>query len=105
VLAAVPDLAANWAGCTRATVTQLMFALYGAFGIISLLLYQPLSPAVETSLRFQALRPVAQPRLSDGRPVWHGFIRHRLSVQPLLALWLYQTFAISVTMPPDPVLE
>jgi MFS family permease len=34
--AAAPDLAANWAGCTRATVTQLMFGFYGMLGIVAL---------------------------------------------------------------------
>ena len=97
--AAAPDLAANWAGCTRAAVTQLMFAFYGALGIVALLLYRPLSPAVETT------STVSHAPLHRSRGLVYrmaalfgmdsfgtGFL-----VQSLLALWLYQTFAISVT--------
>jgi MFS family permease len=97
--AAAPDLAANWAGCTRAAVTQLMFGLYGALGVLALLLYRPLSPAVEAS------SAVSQTPLHQSRSLVYrmaalfgmdsfgtGFL-----VQSLLALWLYQTFAISVT--------
>jgi len=97
--AATPDLAANWAGCTRAAVTQLMFGFYGILGVIALLLYRPLSSAVEAT----SAAPPAP--LQQSRPLVYrmaalfgmdsfgtGFL-----VQSLLALWLYQTFAISVT--------
>ena len=97
--AAAPDLGANWAGCTRAAVTQLMFGFYGALGIVALLLYRPLSPEVERS------SAVSQAPLHQSRGLVYrmaalfgmdsfgtGFL-----VQSLLALWLYQTFAISVT--------
>jgi MFS family permease len=97
--AAAPDLAVNWAGCTRATVTQLMFGLYGMLGIVALLLYRPLSPAVEGTFEVSHA-PLHQSRqlvyrmaaLFGMDSFGTGFL-----VQSLLALWLYQTFAISVT--------
>ena len=97
--AALPDLAANWAGCSRAAVTQLMFAFYGMLGIVALLLYRPLSPAVEATFAAPPA-PLQQSRrlvyriaaLFGMDSFGTGFL-----VQSLLALWLYQTFAISVT--------
>ena len=97
--AAVPDLVANWAGCTRALVTQSMFAFYGVLGIIALLLYRPLSPAIESTSQVSHA-PLHQSRglvyrmaaLFGMDSFGTGFL-----VQSLLALWLYQTFAISVT--------
>ena len=45
--AAIPDLAAAWTGCSHALAMQLMFGFYGVLGIVTLLLYRPLSPAIE----------------------------------------------------------
>ncbi len=97
--AAVPDLAVNWTGCARATAMQAMFGLYGALGIIALLLYRPLSPAIEATHEAPTA-PLQQSRglvyrmaaLFGMDSFGTGFL-----VQSLLALWLYQTFAISVT--------
>jgi len=97
--AATPDLAASWAGCTRAAVTQLMFGFYGMLGIVALLLYRPLSSAVEATFAAppaplqQSRRLVYRMAALFGMDSFGtGFL-----VQSLLALWLYQTFAISVT--------
>ena len=97
--AATPDLAASWAGCTRAAVTQLMFGFYGILGVIALLLYRPLSSAVEATSAAppaplqQSRRLVYRMAALFGMDSFGtGFL-----VQSLLALWLYQTFAISVT--------
>ena len=54
--AAVPDLVANWAGCTRASVMQSMFAFYGVLGIIALLLYRPSRRRSRAPLRFPTRR-------------------------------------------------
>jgi predicted MFS family arabinose efflux permease len=97
--AAAPDLAAHWTGCARATVTQAMFGFYGMLGIIALLLYRPLSSDVEASFEDQPA-PLHQSRrlvyrmaaLFGMDSFGTGFL-----VQSLLALWLYQAFAISVT--------
>jgi MFS family permease len=98
--AALPDLAASWAGCSRTTVTQLMFAFYGVLGIIVLWLYRPLSPAVEATFAAPPA-PLQQSRrlvyriaaLFGMDSFGTGFL-----VQSLLALWLYQTFAVSMTI-------
>src|SRR5262252_4029793 len=45
--AALPDFVTVWTDCSRGAAMQLMFALYAALGVIALLLYRPLSPAVE----------------------------------------------------------
>ena len=45
--ASFPDLAALWTGWPRAASMQFMFALYAALGVVAMLLYRPLSPAVE----------------------------------------------------------
>src|SRR5216684_8968310 len=44
--AALPDWAAAWTGYSRAAAVQSMFVLYALLGVISLLLYRPLSAAV-----------------------------------------------------------
>jgi MFS family permease len=47
--AAAPDLAVNWTGCSLAAAMQAIFGLYAGIGIVSLLLYRPLSPAIEAT--------------------------------------------------------
>src|SRR5881227_144709 len=44
--ASIPDLAADW-GIGRLAIMQLMFVGYAVLGFISLVLYRPLSPAIE----------------------------------------------------------
>src|SRR5438132_12698121 len=97
--AAAPDFAVSWTGCTRATAIQAMFALYAVIGIVSLLLYRPLSPAIEATYE-APLAPLHQSRrLVYGMAALFGMDSFGTGflVQSLLALWLYQTFAISVT--------
>jgi MFS family permease len=96
--ASLPDLAVGWPGLPRLAGLQLMFGLYGTLGIVALLLYRPLSPAVEAA----AATPPA-PLGPSKRIVYDlmalfcidafggGFV-----VQSLLALWLFQSFGISV---------
>src|SRR5215469_12606692 len=45
--AALPDFLTGWTGCTRTAAMQLMFGLYAGLGLIALLLFRPLSSAVE----------------------------------------------------------
>ena len=97
--ASLPDVMADWTGLARAAPMQLMFALYALLGLLTLVLYRPLSPAIETR--------EAAPQKPLGPSKWlvyglaalfgmdsfgTGFL-----VQSLLALWLYQRFQISVT--------
>ena len=100
VLAAgLPDWAAAWTGYSRTTAVQSMFVLYALLGIISLLLYRPLSAAVEAPDEAPH-RPLQQSkRLVYGLAALFGIDSFGTGflVQSLLALWLYQTFQISVT--------
>ena len=45
--AALPDFITTWTGWARAAAMQLMFGFYAMLGLLALLLYRPLSPAVE----------------------------------------------------------
>ena len=97
--AALPDWAAAWTGYSRTTAVQSMFVLYALLGIISLLLYRPLSAAVEAPDEAPH-RPLQQSkRLVYGLAALFGIDSFGTGflVQSLLALWLYQTFQISVT--------
>jgi len=97
--AAGPDLAVSWTGCTRATAIQAMFGLYAVIGIVSLLLYRPLSPAIEATYEAPPAPLQQSRRLVYGMAALFGMDSFGTGflVQSLLALWLYQTFAISVT--------
>src|SRR5712691_6265751 len=97
--AAGPDLAVSWAGCTRTPAMQAMFGLYAVLGIVSLLLYRPLSPAIEATYEAPPA-PLQQSRkLVYGMAALFGMDSFGTGflVQSLLALSLYQSFAISVT--------
>ncbi len=96
--ASLPDLAAAWTGAPRAAGVRLMFALYAALGVASLMLYRPLSPAVEAPDAAPP-RPLAQSRrLVYGLAALFGMDSFGTGflVQSLLALWLYQRFGVSV---------
>ncbi len=97
--ASSPDWAAAWTGYSRTAAVQSMFVLYALLGIISLLLYRPLSPAVEAP-DDAPHRPLQQSkRLVYGLAALFGMDSFGTGflVQSLLALWLYQTFQLSVT--------
>jgi MFS family permease len=92
-----PDFAAGW-GIGRVAVMQLMFIGYALLGIVSLLLYRPLSPAIEAeATSHKPLGP--SKRLVYGLAALFGMDSFGTGflVQSLLALWLYQRFQISVT--------
>src|SRR6266446_370982 len=95
--AAGPDLAVSWTGCTRATAIQAMFGLYAVIGIVSLLLYRPLSPAIEATYEAPPAPLQQSRRLVYGMAALFGMDSFGTGflVQSLLALWLYQTFAIA----------
>jgi len=97
--AAGPDLAVKWTGCTPVGAMQAMFGLYAVLGITSLLLYRLLSPAIEATyeappapLQQSRKLVVSMAALFGMDSFGTGFL-----VQSLLALWLYQAFAISLT--------
>src|SRR5205085_11123156 len=97
--AAAPDLFTYARPEGRLAVMQLMFAGYAAIGLAALLLYRPLSPAIEADNAAQQ-KPLGPSKwlvyrlaaLFGMDSFGTGFL-----VQSLLALWLYQRFQISVT--------
>jgi predicted MFS family arabinose efflux permease len=97
--ASFPDLASVWIGWARATSMQLMFGFYGLLGLVAVLLYRPLSPAIEMVTEVP-VAPLQQSRgLVYGLAALFGMDSFGTGflVQSLLALWLYQRFRISVT--------
>jgi MFS family permease len=97
--AAFPDIATVSTGWTRAISMQFMFALYAALGIVAMLLYRPLSPAVEMAGEAPAAPLQQSRRLVCGLAALFGMDSFGTGflVQSLLALWLYQSFQISIT--------
>ena len=97
--AALPDFVTVWTGCTRAAAMQLMFGLYAALGAICLLLYRPLSPAVEIAEEAPKSPLRQSKRLVYGMAALFGMDSFGTGflVQSLLALWLYDAFQVSVT--------
>ena len=97
--AAIPDIATGSYGFERVTAIRAMFVAYGLFGVASLMLFRPLSIAVEAE-DDAPKAPLGQSRrlvyrlaaLFGMDSFGTGFL-----VQSLLALWLYQTFQVSVT--------
>ena len=97
--AAAPDWAADWGGVTRLGAMQAMFAAYAGLGLVTLILYRPLTPAIEAKQATRA-KPLQQSkRLVYGLAALFGMDSFGTGflVQSLLALWLYQRFQISVT--------
>ena len=97
--AALPDFAATWTGWPRPVAMQLMFGLYAVLGLLAIVLYRPLSPAVEIAdeapkapLRQSRMLVYGMAALFGMDSFGTGFL-----VQSLLALWLYQAFQVSVT--------
>jgi MFS family permease len=100
--AAAPDLAAGTGGAGRTLVMQLMFVAYAALGVVNLVLYRPLSPAIEAPNELAAAhaKPLGKSkRLVYGLAALFGMDSFGTGflVQSLLALWLYQRFQISAS--------
>jgi predicted MFS family arabinose efflux permease len=96
--AAAPDWAAD-SGISRIGAMQAMFAAYAGLGLVTLVLYRPLTPAIEAPQATRA-KPLQQSkRLVYGLAALFGMDSFGTGflVQSLLALWLYQRFQISVT--------
>lgn len=97
--ASVPDLLVSWTGCTHIAAIQSMFGLYAMLGFCALLLYRPLSPAIEITEEAPHAPLHKSKRLVYGLAVLFGMdsLGTGFLVQSLLALWLFQSFQISVT--------
>jgi predicted MFS family arabinose efflux permease len=97
--AAIPDIAAGSYGFDRVTAIRAMFVAYGLFGVASLMLFRPLSSAVEAEDEAPKAPLGQSRRLVYGLAALFGMDSFGTGflVQSLLALWLYQTFQVSVT--------
>jgi MFS family permease len=97
--AAAPDWAMDWIGATRLGAMQAMFAAYAGLGLVTLILYRPLTPAIEAKEATRARPLQKSKRLVYGLAALFGMDSFGTGflVQSLLALWLYQRFQISVT--------
>ena len=96
--AAVPDWLTAWLGWPRSGAMQAMFGFYAVLGLVSLMLYRPLSPAVEAAAEAPPRPLQGSKRLVYGLAALFGMDSFGTGflVQSLLALWLYQSFQISV---------
>lgn len=96
--AGVPAVAQQWFAIDLKAALQGMFLLYGALGLISLALYQRLSPLLETQHETQSTplgkskRTVLKLAALFGLDAFAG----GFAVQSLLALWLFERFDLSV---------
>jgi MFS family permease len=97
--AALPDFMTAWTGYTRMGAMQVMFGVYAVLGLLALLLYRPLSPAVEMADEAPKAPLQESKKLVYGMATLFGMDSFGTGflVQSLLALWLYQAFAVSVT--------
>jgi MFS family permease len=96
--ASLPDLLEAWVGVGRDTAIQCMFVLYALMGAATFPLYRLLSPAVEAGHEISAAPLHQSKRLVYGMAALFGMDSFGTGflVQSLLALWLYQTFHISI---------
>jgi predicted MFS family arabinose efflux permease len=78
---------------------RVMFGMYGLLGVLSMLLYRPLSSAVESEDTTPTAPLQQSRRLVYGLAALFGMDSFGTGflVQSLLALWLYQTFQVSVS--------
>ena len=97
--ASAPDLLVGMHATTRIAAIQDMFALYAVLGAVTFLLYRPLSPSVEIAQDVPRAPLQHSRRLVYGLAALFGMdsLGTGFLVQSLLALWLYQTFHVSVT--------
>ncbi|MBW0003472.1 MAG: MFS transporter [Hyphomicrobiales bacterium] len=99
VAASMPDLAAQAWGWSHLAGTKAMFAIYGVLGLLALFVYQPLTQAVEATHEAQPAPLLRSRRIVYGLAALFSLdsFGSGFFVQSLLALWLYQTFDLSVT--------
>jgi MFS family permease len=96
--AGAPAVAEQWFAIDLKSALQGMFLLYGVLGLMSLALYQRLSPGLETQQQSQPT-PLGESK----RTVFKLAALFSLdafaggfAVQSLLALWLFERFELSV---------
>jgi hypothetical protein len=98
--AAVPDIVTAWTGCTRPAAMQLMFGFYAVLGLVALVLYRPLSPAVEIADEAPKTPLRQSKRLVYGMAALSAWIRSAPGswCNRCSRYGLYQAFQVSVTM-------
>jgi MFS family permease len=97
--ASLPDLLVSWMGSGRIAAIQAMFLFYALLGAVALVLYRPLSPAVERAGETSHAPLHRSKRLVYGLAALFGMdsLGTGFLVQSLLALWLFQNFQIAVS--------
>jgi MFS family permease len=98
--AGLPEWVSATTGTAETSAIAAMFLLYGLLGAVAALLYRRLSPAVEPAAE------APQAALGPSRGIVYGLAAlfsldafgGGFFVQSLLALWLYQTFDLSLAM-------
>lgn len=100
LFAGLPDLLVGHFGIGLVPTLDGMFLLYGAFGIISLLLYSRLSPAVEgdDEKPAQPLGPSKRTVFTLAALFGLDAFGGGLIVQTLLALWFFERFGLSLSV-------
>jgi MFS family permease len=96
--AGLPELVARETGLSLAATLDGMFILYALLGLVVLLLYRGLSPAIEPDLN-TAAAPLTTSRgivIRLAALFSLDSFGSGLVVQSLLALWLFQRFDVSV---------
>jgi MFS family permease len=98
--AGLPELVAKETGLSLATTLDGMFILYALLGLVVLLLYRGLSPAIEPDPKTAAAPLTTSKGIVSKLAVLFSLdsFGSGLVVQSLLALWLFQRFELSVAM-------
>ena len=98
--AGLPELVAKETGLSLATTLDGMFILYALLGLVVLLLYRGLSPAIESDPKTTAAPLTTSKGIVSKLAVLFSLdsFGSGLVVQSLLALWLFQRFELSVAM-------
>jgi MFS family permease len=99
LLAALPDLAQQWWALAPTPVMQGMFLLYAAIGAASGLIYRAIDepPATHDAAKSQPLGPSRAIVYRLAALFSIDAFGGGLIVQSILALWLFQTYGLSVT--------
>jgi len=98
LVAALPELGERWLGLAPLVGMQALFVLYAAIGLLAAWAYRGISePAHHERPRVQPLGPSRGIVYRMAAVFSIDAFSGGLLVQSLLALWLFQTFGISVT--------
>ena len=96
--AGLPELVADETGLSLNSALDVMFLLYALLGLVALLLYRGLSPAIEPDPKTAAAPLTTSKGIVSKLAALFSLdsFGSGLVVQSLLALWLFQRFELSV---------